>query len=52
MRDMDFPQGHVGKRDLKRKREEHDYLTANKSSSPPFPLLKRDLDYSAGPSLP
>ena len=36
--DMDFPQGHVGKRDLKRKCEEHHDFTNGKGSTLWFPL--------------
>ena len=38
--DMDFPQGHVGKRDLKRKCEGPDDFMDSKESIPPFPLFE------------
>jgi|GEM_PF-2968773 len=40
MRYMDLPQGHVGKRDLKRKCEEHDHFTDRKASTLCFPLFQ------------
>ena len=40
IRDMDFLQGHIVKRDLKRKREEHDYVSPSEGSAPPFPLFE------------
>ena len=40
IRDMDFRQGHVGKRDLKRKCEEYDNFTDSKVSTLWFPLFQ------------
>ena len=38
--DTDFVEGHFGKRDLKRKREEHDHVSPSEGSAPPFPLFE------------